>query len=926
MIKILYYSLRTRLLTKVKFLTKVFKSFEKLNQEIGYYNQQTKGQIDNFIQTERNFTLLSKIMILAIYNLKDQRFQEFYDKVVKRQRLTSGLMESIFHSEQEKIKKQFFDLNFDSSKKDFQQIYKSLFNLLIDPNLVNEFFSKIRSQQDKIQQQYSFSDEESIEQKLIIFPLTSITDSYQKKSNSKQIETSIQEIDDILKYYKIDDINIQHIISNSKFDREVQVSKLDQALQITQSKQNLELSELLNLNICSISQNQCFLFQVNLDKTIFELLDRIVVDRVNHYQIKDIIKMNLDFLINMLVFNQTQVYIILNYNNKMILNMLAQQDIEYCQLVIDFYHELFCKMRVVNILQLNLINNDLFIQEIVCLYRILMNNFDDVSEISQQKYLQIQITSIKFVELLQYFIYTKFQDCEQETDREIDYDFVKIIFENVIAILADSLIEILRIGSESCNDISDSNIFQNRNIHNRYIKFTYNQCLDQLDILRDEMIQLPQNLQYAPIVQSPIVQSPLIQKLNSSDSFVSLVQDLNLEQVYRIIMEKLELLTFQSRMAGSGFIFITKGIYLLEMIIEFENRYLLFQKNEFSDLLTIYEKLEQLNKIVENIIKSNIFYDSRINDIPDLKKSLESFFNMMNPLKNPKSSQSQQIVQQSIINQQINQFILDLLQKQNSIYYQDTLSAINNLCGMFDKHKDIFQSSDIELHKDLMECNGMIKLLQSEYKNRNKRSLGQIQIGFLFEMIQYKTQFDLSRNQEFQYSIFMNQLIFMKIVLRQLIIETKVIQQIIKSTIEQSEQREDNFKQNFLNGTKYLVQQILPHLYQNVLMFEDQYQSIVINSGKYSILILEFVRYLAEGQNNYLQIYLGEQGVLEEILKLLVEILKSSHIFDIIRDKQNSQTAFTTQDSNGGNQDHFSNQKIKISWLEFLKLHNEKKT
>ena len=31
MIKILYYSLRTRLLTKVKFLTKVFKSFEKLN-------------------------------------------------------------------------------------------------------------------------------------------------------------------------------------------------------------------------------------------------------------------------------------------------------------------------------------------------------------------------------------------------------------------------------------------------------------------------------------------------------------------------------------------------------------------------------------------------------------------------------------------------------------------------------------------------------------------------------------------------------------------------------------------------------------------------------------------------------------------------------------------------------------------------------
>ena len=51
-------------------------------------------------------------------------------------------MESIFHSEQEKIKNQFFDLNFDSSKKDFQQIYKSLFNLLIDPNLVNEFFQR----------------------------------------------------------------------------------------------------------------------------------------------------------------------------------------------------------------------------------------------------------------------------------------------------------------------------------------------------------------------------------------------------------------------------------------------------------------------------------------------------------------------------------------------------------------------------------------------------------------------------------------------------------------------------------------------------------------------------------------------------------------------------------------------------------------
>ena len=41
-------------------------------------------------------------------------------------------------------------------------------------------------------------------------------------------------------------------------------------------------------------------------------------------------------------------------------------------------------------------------------------------------------------------------------------------------------------------------------------------------------------------------------------------------------MEKIELLTFQSRLAGSGFIFIAKGIYLLEMIIEFENRYLLF--------------------------------------------------------------------------------------------------------------------------------------------------------------------------------------------------------------------------------------------------------------------------------------------------------------------------------------------------------------
>lgn len=56
----------------------------------------------------------------------------------------------------------------------------------------------------------------------------------------------------------------------------------------------------------------------------------------------------------------------------------------------------------------------------------------------------------------------------------------------------------------------------------------------------------------------------------------------------------------------------------------------------------------------------------------------------------------------------------------------------------------------------------------------------------------------------------------------------------------------------------------MPQLVSNVVYFQDQpFLQLITESGRQSIILLEFIRYLAEGQNSYLQNYVGQSGALE---------------------------------------------------------------
>jgi hypothetical protein len=83
-----------------------------------------------------------------------------------------------------------------------------------------------------------------------------------------------------------------------------------------------------------------------------------------------------------------------------------------------------------------------------------------------------------------------------------------------------------------------------------------------------------------------------------------------------------------------------------------------------------------------------------------------------------------------------------------------------------------------------------------------------------------------------------------------MIVQTKLMQLLFKQNIENTNPR---FEENFRRSILFMSSVLLPQLFQNVLNFELHYKlAFISKSSYYACVLLEFIRYLTEGQNAFM--------------------------------------------------------------------------
>jgi hypothetical protein len=85
------------------------------------------------------------------------------------------------------------------------------------------------------------------------------------------------------------------------------------------------------------------------------------------------------------------------------------------------------------------------------------------------------------------------------------------------------------------------------------------------------------------------------------------------------------------------------------------------------------------------------------------------------------------------------------------------------------------------------------------------------------------------------------------------------MQKLISENLQEEVTKYPNFRNQLQVALQYFSSSLLPSLFNSVIHFDLFYRmEVVMQSGYYCTVYLEFIRYLAEGQNEPMQKFIGE--------------------------------------------------------------------
>ncbi|CAD8200520.1 unnamed protein product [Paramecium octaurelia] len=914
LLKCVKMGLQTGLLIKTQVVFKVILNLEKLCKDIDYYNQQKNfGQIQRFF-TEQMFNLLSKILILTYFQMKDDLFYEILNEQInrneKRQISLIDKYTASFYFEKKKKNLQI-DLFYNGESEKLQIIWRVFINIVINYNLNGQYYNQMMNPQTKLNHVIQIMLRENLFvdttlrtqimqlqiEDLLLWKyerLTILNQDFLSQVDNFKSEWNKYFLNSIEVSFEIEEEDLERLLKlckellNTKYFRELEKFEANQEKicenqkKKNQSAKNLqeELKQHLKSDMKIIKQTQQILYEKGIDLIIIRYCQFLIQNQfVKLAQLEIMINITtlmFEILNRMINFNQQLINQIYTVENYQIFQRIAEKELPYygqCALrniIIKFHFDVILKSGFINVYQYCFLNPQFLLQHLIHLNEMLDGQYDDCAELTQKHASSILYNKHQIFELLIAILELIIISNETNHDYLQFHQLCENLYNKILPQVLNHSTDIFTKGNQYTPDSSSYDVFINQN-QNRYSFMSFTTCLEQIQ-------NGVSNNQGSP--QNQLSQMSFF-SINSLNQSHIIQQSFTMKQLNEIFQMQKDLGS-QEGLAITTVLLTHTFIRFMNLIIDYFNRNQLLETQDLLEQASIIEKIEQIHQYFSQQLKQQKLFQGPLGGFEELVQVMEKFKTLVN---------------YSLSNKHDNSSPPEIFQiKENNLSVAISQKAIDDIVRF--KDKSVFQALNkvllklklkrIELDNDILEQNAIVQLIKKEYRNRSKEQYSLIFINVLIELLQQQTQFQRNRNLEYPNTIFMSHINYIVQLQRLLQAETKPVQQIINTNIEKQDPKYPNFQKNFDSFLQYLSTKIIPFLFKKVIVYQDQpYLSIVINSGKYSIIVLEFIRYLAEGQNQEMQNYVGESGLLLCILKLLVDLFKSKQILEIVRETNN---------------------------------------